>query len=145
MRPRQLFAPSAAGSIRNYCLALDAREKSRAPEHRHQPEFESFAFSSAKIFSRDCFERFRRHPAGERGSRQRFHPLHRWRAAFQFRRRPLGTGAISIRSHRTGVYRKEHRCGKIGDSSVLCKNASLVEQVIPSDRIEASRVAYVHS
>ena len=28
------------------------------PEHEHQPEFESFAFSSDKIFSRDCFERF---------------------------------------------------------------------------------------
>jgi G3E family GTPase len=28
------------------------------PMHRHQPEFESFAFISDKIFSRDCFERF---------------------------------------------------------------------------------------
>jgi len=28
------------------------------PEHRHQPEFESFAFNSSKIFSRDCFEGF---------------------------------------------------------------------------------------
>ena len=28
------------------------------PEHRHQPEFESFAFTSGKIFSRDCFESF---------------------------------------------------------------------------------------
>jgi G3E family GTPase len=28
------------------------------PEHEHQPEFDSFAFSSDKIFSRDCFERF---------------------------------------------------------------------------------------
>jgi G3E family GTPase len=27
-------------------------------EHRHQPEFESFAFTSDKIFSRDCFEGF---------------------------------------------------------------------------------------
>jgi G3E family GTPase len=27
-------------------------------EHQHQPEFESFAFTSSKIFSRDCFERF---------------------------------------------------------------------------------------
>jgi G3E family GTPase len=26
--------------------------------HRHQPEFESFAFNSGKIFSRDCFEGF---------------------------------------------------------------------------------------
>ena len=35
------------------------REKKVArPEHKHQPEFESFAFSSHKIFSRDCFERF---------------------------------------------------------------------------------------
>jgi G3E family GTPase len=36
-----------------------SREKKIArPEHKHQPEFESFAFSSDKIFSRDCFERF---------------------------------------------------------------------------------------
>ena len=28
-----------------------------ATAHRHQPEFESFAFSSDKTFSRDCFER----------------------------------------------------------------------------------------
>ena len=28
------------------------------PDHRHQPEFESFAFISGKIFSRDCFEGF---------------------------------------------------------------------------------------
>jgi G3E family GTPase len=27
-------------------------------DHRHQPEFESFAFNSGKIFSRDCFEDF---------------------------------------------------------------------------------------
>ena len=29
-----------------------------ATTHRHQPEFESFAFTSSKIFSRDCFEGF---------------------------------------------------------------------------------------
>ncbi len=35
------------------------REKKIArPAHQHQPEFESFTFSSDKIFSRDCFERF---------------------------------------------------------------------------------------
>ncbi len=28
------------------------------PEHKHQPEFESFTFTSDKTFSRDCFERF---------------------------------------------------------------------------------------
>src|SRR6267378_4358743 len=36
-----------------------SREKKIAPpQHEHQPEFESFTFSSDKIFSRDCFERF---------------------------------------------------------------------------------------
>src|SRR6476469_3271361 len=36
-----------------------ARErKIAAPEHRHHSEFESFAFTSSKIFSRDCFEGF---------------------------------------------------------------------------------------
>jgi G3E family GTPase len=35
------------------------RERKVAPpQHEHQPEFESFAFGSDKIFSRDCFERF---------------------------------------------------------------------------------------
>jgi G3E family GTPase len=29
-----------------------------ATTHRHQSEFESFAFTSSKIFSRDCFEGF---------------------------------------------------------------------------------------
>ena len=34
------------------------REKKIArPMHRHQPEFESFTYSSDKIFSRECFER----------------------------------------------------------------------------------------
>jgi len=35
------------------------REKKVAPpRHEHQPEFESFTFSSDKTFSRDCFEGF---------------------------------------------------------------------------------------
>ena len=35
------------------------REKKVAPpEHKHQPEFESFTFESDKTFDRDCFERF---------------------------------------------------------------------------------------
>lgn len=33
-------------------------KKITRPHHRHQPEFESFAFTAEKIFSRDCFERF---------------------------------------------------------------------------------------
>jgi G3E family GTPase len=36
-----------------------SREKKVAPpQHEHQPEFESFTFSSDKTFSPDCFERF---------------------------------------------------------------------------------------
>src|SRR6059036_480595 len=35
------------------------REKRVArPKHQHHADFESFAFSSDKVFSRDCFERF---------------------------------------------------------------------------------------
>ena len=35
------------------------RERKRMPpEHKHQPEFESFTFTSAETFSRDCFEHF---------------------------------------------------------------------------------------
>jgi G3E family GTPase len=36
-----------------------SRERKVAPpQHEHQPELESFTFSSDNIFSRDCFERF---------------------------------------------------------------------------------------
>ena len=36
-----------------------SREKKIAPpKHEHQPEFESFTFTSDNVFSRDCFERF---------------------------------------------------------------------------------------
>jgi G3E family GTPase len=36
-----------------------SRKKTAAPpQHEHQPEFESFTFSSDNVFSRDCFERF---------------------------------------------------------------------------------------
>ena len=34
------------------------KKKIGPPQHEHQPEFESFTFSSYKTFSRDCFERF---------------------------------------------------------------------------------------
>ena len=36
----------------------EPRSPISATTHRHQPEFESFAFTSSKIFSRDCFEAF---------------------------------------------------------------------------------------
>jgi G3E family GTPase len=39
-------------------FGIGRETKIARPEHRHQPEFESFAFSSHKIFSRDCFEHF---------------------------------------------------------------------------------------
>jgi G3E family GTPase len=39
-------------------FGIGRQKKIARPEHRHQPEFESFAFSSDKIFSRDCFEGF---------------------------------------------------------------------------------------
>ena len=35
---------------------IGREKKITRPEHRHQPDFESFAFASDKIFSRDCFE-----------------------------------------------------------------------------------------
>jgi G3E family GTPase len=34
------------------------KKKIAPPQHEHQPEFESFTFSSDNVFSRDCFERF---------------------------------------------------------------------------------------
>ena len=39
-------------------FGIGHEKKVARPEHKHQPEFESFAFSSDKIFSRDCFKRF---------------------------------------------------------------------------------------
>jgi G3E family GTPase len=33
-------------------------KKIAAPEHRHQPEFKSFAYTSGKVFSHNCFEGF---------------------------------------------------------------------------------------
>lgn len=39
-------------------FGIGHEKKVARPEHKHQPEFESFAFSSQKIFSRDCFKRF---------------------------------------------------------------------------------------
>jgi G3E family GTPase len=39
-------------------FGIEREKKIAPPEHRHQPEYESFAFTSGKIFSRDCFEGF---------------------------------------------------------------------------------------
>src|SRR5205814_7475202 len=39
-------------------FGIGRNKKVAPPEHEHQPEFESFTFSSDKTFSRDCFERF---------------------------------------------------------------------------------------
>jgi G3E family GTPase len=39
-------------------FGIGRERKIARPEHRHQPEFESFAFTSGKTFSRDCFEGF---------------------------------------------------------------------------------------
>ena len=48
----RVMMPSAMSDISR------GERKVARPEHRHQPEFESFAFTSSKIFSRDCFEGF---------------------------------------------------------------------------------------
>lgn len=39
-------------------FGIGHEKKVARPEHKHQPEFESFAFGSDKIFYRDCFKRF---------------------------------------------------------------------------------------
>ena len=39
-------------------FGIGRERKIAPPEHQHQPEFESFAFTSSKMFSRDCFEGF---------------------------------------------------------------------------------------
>jgi G3E family GTPase len=54
--PREIrsaaMMPSAMSDISR------GEKKVTPPEHRHQPEFESFTFSSDRFLSRDCFERF---------------------------------------------------------------------------------------
>jgi G3E family GTPase len=39
-------------------FGIGSERKIARPEHRHQPEFDSFAFTSGEILSRDCFEAF---------------------------------------------------------------------------------------
>ena len=39
-------------------FGIGVERKVVRPEHRHQPQFDSFAFTSQRFFSRDCFERF---------------------------------------------------------------------------------------
>jgi len=39
-------------------FGIGRKKKIAPPVHEHQPEFESFTFSSDKTFARDCFERF---------------------------------------------------------------------------------------
>ena len=39
-------------------FGIGSERKIAPPEHRHQSEFEAFAFTSGKIFSRACFEAF---------------------------------------------------------------------------------------
>src|SRR2546430_5667476 len=48
----RVMMPSAMSDISR------GERKIAPPEHRHQPEFESFAFTSSKICSRDCFKGF---------------------------------------------------------------------------------------
>src|SRR5205823_887243 len=39
-------------------FGIGRNRKVERPERRHETEFDSFTFTSDKIFSRDCFERF---------------------------------------------------------------------------------------
>src|SRR5262249_23570513 len=39
-------------------FGIGRERKVARTRHQHQPEFESFAFTSGEIFSRDCFENF---------------------------------------------------------------------------------------
>src|SRR5262249_11972222 len=50
--PSRVMMPSAMSNISR------GEKEIAAPEHRHQSEFESFAFTSNKIFSHNCFQEF---------------------------------------------------------------------------------------
>lgn len=54
-RERKVLATQAGSS--SFAEAA-ANSQIPATAHQHQPEFESFAFTSDKIFSRDCFDDF---------------------------------------------------------------------------------------
>src|SRR5215216_975909 len=43
---------------RELLFGVGRNRKVESPEHRHETEFDSFTFTSDKVFSRDCFERF---------------------------------------------------------------------------------------
>jgi G3E family GTPase len=57
---------ATAAIVRTECCRVDPEllfgigleKKIARPEHRHHPEVESFAFTSNRIFFRDCFEQF---------------------------------------------------------------------------------------
>src|SRR5215475_7196768 len=46
------------GIDRELLFGIGRERKIAPPRHEHQPEFESFTFSSDQTFSHDCFERF---------------------------------------------------------------------------------------
>jgi G3E family GTPase len=54
--PREMRSPVIMASAMSDISR--GEKKVVCPEHKHQPEFESFAFSSDKIFSCNCFKRF---------------------------------------------------------------------------------------
>src|SRR5436309_6183106 len=57
INPTAAIVRTTRGRINPDVLFGSGRERKIArPEHWHQPEFESFAFTSGEIFSRDCFE-----------------------------------------------------------------------------------------
>jgi len=59
INPTAAIVRTTRGRIDSELLFGIGREKEVVrPKHRHQPEFESFTFTSDKNFSRDCFDRF---------------------------------------------------------------------------------------
>ena len=59
VNPTAVIIRTERGRVDPDLLFGIGREKKTAqPEHKHQPEFESFAFTSDKKFERACFERF---------------------------------------------------------------------------------------
>ena len=64
MKPREIN-PTAAIVRTERCridpellFGIGRERKVMPPEHKHQPEFESFTFTSDETFSRNCFEQF---------------------------------------------------------------------------------------
>ena len=103
----RVIMPSAISDISR------GERKIASPEHRHQSEFESFAFTSSKIFSRDCFEGFANGLPASVIRAKGFIRFADGTQLFNFVAGRWELEPFEIRADRTGFHRQKTRRGKI--------------------------------